>query len=279
MKHYLSLGAGVQSSTMALMAAYGEIEPTPTAAVFADTGDEPASVYEWLNTLKLLIAAAPNPFPVFIVKHHKGKLSAAALKMRLTADGRKFSTTYIPFFTKTADGQKGMIKHRSCTADYKIKPILKFVRKHTEIPRGCKEIKVIQWIGISLDEVQRMKPARDKWAENRWPLIELKMSRHDCLAWMKKNNFPKPPRSSCIYCPFHNNYEWRRLKTEEPEEFKKAVEFERKLQKVKENSDNFSTTPYLHSSLVPLDQVDLSTDTEKGQLLLFNNECEGMCGV
>ena len=43
--HVLSLGAGVQSSCMALMAARGEIGPMPTAAVFADTGDEPASVY------------------------------------------------------------------------------------------------------------------------------------------------------------------------------------------------------------------------------------------
>jgi hypothetical protein len=37
----LSLGAGVQSSTMALMAAKGEIIPMPDCAIFADTGAEP----------------------------------------------------------------------------------------------------------------------------------------------------------------------------------------------------------------------------------------------
>jgi len=40
---------------------------------------------------------------------------------------------------------------------------------------------------------------------------------------------------------------------------------------------------YLHPSLVPLEQVDLSTDVDKGQGLLalndMNQECEGMCGV
>jgi len=49
MKHFLSLGAGVQSSTMALMAAKGQIGPMPDAAIFADTQWEPRHVYTWLN--------------------------------------------------------------------------------------------------------------------------------------------------------------------------------------------------------------------------------------
>ena len=40
----LNLGAGVQSSTMALMAAHGEITPMPDVAIFADTGWEPYEV-------------------------------------------------------------------------------------------------------------------------------------------------------------------------------------------------------------------------------------------
>ncbi len=54
--HIISLGAGVQSSTMALMAACGEITPMPTAAIFADTGDEPKAVYEWLGWLASKLA-------------------------------------------------------------------------------------------------------------------------------------------------------------------------------------------------------------------------------
>ena len=40
----LSLGAGVQSSTLALMIAHGEL-PMVDHAIFADTGAEPAGVY------------------------------------------------------------------------------------------------------------------------------------------------------------------------------------------------------------------------------------------
>ena len=48
----LSLGAGVQSSTLLLMAEAGEIEPRPDAAIFADTGWEPAAVYQHLDWLE-----------------------------------------------------------------------------------------------------------------------------------------------------------------------------------------------------------------------------------
>lgn len=60
----LSLGAGVQSTTLALMAAHGEIGPMPDCAIFADTGWEPKAVYDHLAWLM-----SPNvlPFPVHIV--------------------------------------------------------------------------------------------------------------------------------------------------------------------------------------------------------------------
>ena len=62
MKHFISLGAGVQSSAMAFMAAHGEITPMPEAAIFADTQAEPQSVYDWLDWLEKQL-----PFPVYRV--------------------------------------------------------------------------------------------------------------------------------------------------------------------------------------------------------------------
>ena len=272
--HIISLGAGVQSSTMALMAAHGEITPMPIAAIFADTQDEPASVYKWLDWLETKL-----PFPVYRVT--RGKLSDASLKMRISKRGRKYSTTNIPFFTKSATGDLGKIPHRSCTSHFKLKPLFKKSRELAGIKRGEKGVRVIQWIGISLDEVTRMKHSREPWAVSRWPLIEKEMRRNDCENWMASNGYPKPPRSACVYCPYHGNSEWRRLRDEEPHEFKRAIQFERAIQENKSTTENFASTPFLHRSCVPLDQVDLRTDTDLGQTLLagFNNECEGMCGV
>jgi len=273
--HILSLGAGVQSSTLALMAAHGEVGPMPKAAIFADTQAEPASVYKWLDWLETQL-----PFPVI-------RVTAGSLTERITTTrtnrttGNVYYSNMIPAMVMNPDGSRGIVG-RACTANFKIEPIIKMSRKLGGIKRGQKTVGVIQWIGISLDEVTRMKPSRDKWCEHRWPLVDMGMKRHDCLLWMKRRGYPTPPRSACIYCPFHSDAEWRRLRDQEPDEFAKAVDVERKMQAVHESvttPGKFKGIPFLHGSLVPLDQVDFSTDEDHGQQFLFDNECEGMCGV
>lgn len=269
-KHIISLGAGVQSSTIALMAAKGLISPMPDAAIFADTMAEPQSVYKWLDWLETQL-----PFPV--VRVSKGNLTDEALKFT-EKDGKIYARVNLPVHTRNPDGTAGRITHRNCTVEYKVRPIQQAIRKFANIKRGEKEVQAIQWIGISLDETIRMKESNVAFIKNRWPLIELGMRRSDCLVWIHENGYPEPPRSSCVFCPFHNNNEWRRLKMEEPEEFEKAVEFEKHIQTAK-TSENFRSTAYLHSSLRPLDQIDFSNAEDRGQLNLFGNECEGMCGV
>ena len=70
------------------------------------------------------------------------------------------------------------------------------------------------------------------------------------------------------------------MKNEEPEEFRRAVEFEKAYQTAKiETVSRKGFVPYLHASRKPLSEVDFSTEEERGQLNMFNNECEGMCGV
>lgn len=271
--HILSLGAGVQSSTLALMAAAGEVTPMPHAAIFADTQAEPASVLKWLDWLEKQL-----PFPVYRVT--RGSLTEVSLRLRqrVKSVGGTWSKSLIPAHVANFDGTKG-IMGRACTHDFKIAVLRRKQRELAGIGPREKSVRVITWIGISLDEVHRMKPSRDRWCENRWPLIEKEMTRHDCKRWIESHGFPMPPRSACVYCPFHSDHEWRRLRDQEPEEFKKAVQFERDLQAVKKVTGNMNGVPFLHGSLKPLDQVDFSTDTERGQGDLFGNECEGLCGV
>ena len=273
--HILSLGAGVQSSTLALMAAKGLVTPMPQCAIFADTQAEPPSVYRWLDWLEKQL-----PFPVH-------RVTAGSLTERITTTrvnrktGKAYYSNMIPAFTLNPDGTTGIVG-RSCTSDFKIVPILKKERQLGAIKRGQKTVGVVQWIGISLDEVSRMKDSREPWSESRWPLIEMRMNRHDCFRWMEANGYPAPPRSACSYCPFHSDAEWRRLKTEEPEEFAKAVEVEKGLQAAHASittPGKKAGTAYLHNSLLPLDQVDFSTEEENGQINMFQNECEGMCGI
>jgi hypothetical protein len=270
--HIISLGAGVQSSTMALMAAKGEITPMPVAAIFADTQDEPASVYTWLDWLEKQL-----PFPVRRVS--AGSLSKYSLKLRVRQDGQGLgSSGGVPAYVQNADGSKGALP-RLCTRDFKVNVLTKEARRIGKVSHGQKELAVITWIGISLDEVYRMKVSPNPWQKLRYPLVDLRIRRGDCLQWMKKNGYPKPPRSACVYCPYHSNHEWRRLKEREPEAFERAVQFERDFQEVKRQTRKMGGVPYLHNSCTPLDKVDFSTDEDHGQTLLWGNECEGMCGV
>lgn len=271
--HIISLGAGVQSSCMSLMAAAGEITPMPVAAIFADTQAEPKSVYTWLDWLEKQL-----PFPVRRVT--RGSLTDESLRLRnhQSKGHGLWAKSLIPAFILNRDGSKG-IMGRQCTYSYKVEQLEKASRRIAGVVRGQKTIAAIQWIGISRDEVYRMKPSRVAWLEHRWPLVDLGMNRHDCLKWMEKSGFPKPPRSACIYCPFHSDAEWKRLKEQEPDEFQRAVKYEMDLQAVKALTDNQSGKPFLHASLKPLSEVDFSTEEERGQLNMFNNECEGMCGV
>lgn len=272
----LSLGAGVQSSTMALMASKGQLlDIKVDFAIFSDTQDESRKVYDWLDWLEKQLS-----FPVYRVT--KGKLSADALKVRnKQADNAPYIKNLLPVYTiSRTTGEPGFANTRQCTIEYKVLPILREIKERCDIKRGQKHATVTSLIGISYDEMQRMKQSREKFVVNRWPLVELKMKRQDCVEWMELNGYPKPPRSSCIFCPFHSNREWRRLQTEEPDEFQKALDFEKKFQEKKSIELDFNSDVFFHRSRKPLGKVDFRSDLEKGQQAFsFMDECEGMCGI
>ena len=134
----LSLGAGVQSTTLALLAAAGQFDQ-PDAAIFADTGWEPAAVYRHLDELEGLL-----PFPVH-------RVSAGSLRERLLAlpdetdrDRKRFAA--VPFFT--ADGGMGV---RQCTKAYKLYPIRDKIKELSLIKgaRCCEECGATS--GIEID--------------------------------------------------------------------------------------------------------------------------------
>jgi hypothetical protein len=266
MKTIISLGAGVQSTTMALMAAHGEITPMPDAAVFADTQGEPRAVYEYLDWLM----SGVLPFPVHVVTD--GNLKGQIASQRPYG---KFLKVDIPAYVLAPDGSKALI-NRSCTQDFKIKPIRRKVRQIVGLygKRSPNEPVVEQWIGISLDEAIRMKPSREPWQKMRWPLIEKRMTRGDCLEWIKRHGYKRPVKSSCIFCPFHSDEHWRGLTADE---FAEAVEVDLRLRARPSGDYRTKGVLYLHRSCKPLNEVGLSIENE--QIDMFNNECEGMCGV
>jgi hypothetical protein len=281
----ISLGAGVQSSTLYRMAALGEIPgPRPTHAIFADTQVEPPWVNEQLDQLE-----ADHGDVIPIIRATAGNLGEDWFRgQESTVSDERAMGAAIPVHLRMPDGSKGMAS-RTCTQRYKITPILRATRQLLGLEpgeRAAGRYRVESWIGISLDEVQRVKDSRESWITNRHPLVfDVPMRRNDCLRWLEQRGFPIARRSACVFCPYRSNAEWRDLKTS-PEAWQQAVAFDRRLRNesryVSSRGDaekaQLRGTPYLHSSRVPLDEASLFNHDEK-QIDLFDNECEGMCGI
>lgn len=264
----LSLGAGVQSSTLLLMAVHGELQID--RAIFADTQWEPAAVYSWLETLMPIAEKAGIPVDVVT----GGNLRQDAMQGK----GRFAS---LPLHVLNRDGTPGILR-RQCTKEYKVRPVQRRLR---ELGATAKR-PVDLLIGISRDEAQRMKPSRVKYAEHEYPLVDRRMTRADCADWLTSKGYPEPPKSACIGCPFMDSRRWRDLHDNRPDEWADAVAFDAAIR----HATRIDGEAYLHRQLMPLPLVDLSTPDEArrarnaalGQVDMFDMLDEiddGECGA
>lgn len=277
----LSLGAGAQSTVLALLLSRSDSRlvelgySKPDIAIFADTGWEPEYVYRHLDWLEEQLE-----YP--LIRVSDGDLKAN-LKQGRTVTGHQFVD--VPLFTVNENGKRGMLR-RQCTNHYKIRPIYRRIRNLAGGTRGRpfpKNTHVEMWLGISLDEALRMKPSREAWVEHRWPLVDLGMTRRDCVEWFA-SRYPGRylPRSACVICPYRSDEHWFELKRYEPASYEEAVQFDRWLRASTKTPVRklLDGRPYLHSTRRPLAAV-----IEERQVKAvdgpdpFNNECEGLCGV
>lgn len=281
----LSLGAGVQSTTLFLMALAGEVEPFDVA-VFADTGAEPRAVYEHL--IKLVDEGRRGGLPVVVVAAGEDPtdtdgegfvegLGARALLTERMLDPTRRDGIQIPVFIRGTGGQRDGMLRRQCTERFKSRPVYKFLNAWRE---GAP---VVQALGISWDEVGRMKPAQRKWVTNEYPLIEGRHDRRWCHARLAAFGW-SAPRSACVYCPYHSDAEWRHLRDNAPEDFAEAIRVDHEMravhaERMASGATSLTGTPFVHRSLLPLDEVDFRTEEDRGQGSLFGEECEGLCGI
>lgn len=260
----LSLGAGIQSTTLLMLSAEGRLSKLD-AAIFADTGWEPRAVYQHLDRLDREIAQ-PAGIPIYRVS--RGNIRHDALD-----PAHRFAS--MPLFIKNRDGGDGMTR-RQCSNEYKVVAIKAQVREllgyphPTPVPRGQY---AEQWIGISRDEISRAKDSDVKYARNAFPLLDLDgaadgrggWTRDDCLRYLRSAGWESTPKSACIGCPFHGNRQWRDMRDNHPEEWADAVDFDRQIRsgnaRGNANGKPLLGEAYLHASRLPLDQAPIDRVT------------------
>lgn len=198
----LSFGGGVQSTAMILLILEGKL-PKPDIIIHSDTGSEMPYTHKLIDEIKPLIQKMNIPFE--IVTSHHGKLHEYYK-----------SKNSVP-----------VVGIRSCTVNFKILPQRRLIRKIV----GNKNGKLLAecWLGITTDESRRKTESELKWIGNKFPLLELNISRKDCIEINKKYNL-NVKKSGCFLCPYGGKKWFISLYRNNPELFKICQEMEEAYQ-------------------------------------------------
>jgi len=236
------------------MSALGEL-PKVDVAIHSDTTHERSATYAfaaqwtpWLEARGVKVAT--------VVNQARGGTDV------VIGD----SKTPIPAYTVNG-GKDGSIR-RQCTGDWKIQPIRRYLQAH----RQGKPVEL--WLGISSDEWHRAKDADVQYITHRYPLLDLGMSRADCLTWLAAHNLPSPGKSSCVFCPFLNKRAWQQMKREGGADWQHALEVDAAIRDVRPPGQLF-----VHTRRVPLSEaVVIPEDSGFSQLdLLASDDADAEC--
>ncbi len=239
-------GGGTQSSAIAALIVGGRL-PKPELAVIVDTEREMSTTWDYVRSV-----LEPSLASVGVALHRVRK---SKYETRDLQSGT--GTLLVPVFT-TQNGRVGKLSNY-CSSYWKREIIKRWANA-----QGVKAATI--WLGISTDEKRRVQPHRsDKWHQG-YPLIDLGMSRADCVAAVAAMGWPPPPKSRCRACPNQTQDEWREVKAS-PVDWLGAVADDQAIRALDPHA-------FVHSDCVPLEQADLSDPNG----VLFGHECQsGHC--
>lgn len=257
MINVISLGAGKQSSYMLLNALEVSYKYKPDFAILADVGCEPQYVYDYVDWI---IPYVKEKYDFDIIKVSIGNLQQDVVNY---IDGIRRRVAMLPLKLNGTGG----IMMRQCTMDYKIAPLRKYLQKVRDKQR------VRLWIGISLDEAERMKDSPVKYIEHWYPLVETQTRIDQIINWFKINNLREPGKSACLICPFHHDNYWKIFKKQFPVEFEEACKFDDKIR----DYPKLRSKTYLSSHRRPLRDIDFTQEPSLFPELI--EECYGLCGL
>lgn len=242
-----SFGGGVQTIAILTLIAEGKL-PKPELVIMADTGRERASTWRYLaqyampviKDLGLQFKIASHDLAKVDLHGHNGDL-------------------LLPIFTLT-----GKLP-TFCSDEWKKMVCRRLLRQLGYGPKNP----VIQWLGMSLDEVDRLRVSDKKWIQNHYPLcFDIPLRRHECELQITRFGLPLPPKSACWMCPNLNNEEWQDIKLNDPQDFQQAIKLDYEIR-----ANDTRGGVFLHNSKVPLDKADLTVKEKSYPLLECANSC------
>lgn len=215
MLRVFSYGGGWQSTAVLVLAAEGHLDYR--TFLFANTGDDsenPATI-AYVRDHAIPYAQA-HDLELHMLDRVRRDGTIETLYGRLTREGSRS----LPIPVRMDNGAPGT---RSCTADFKIKVIGRWLKKHG----ATAESPAAVGIGISVDEVWRASTrVVQPYERVEYPLLDLRIRRADCPGIIAGAGLPVPPKSACWFCPFHSPVTWLDMRNDQPETFERACGLE-----------------------------------------------------
>ena len=190
----LSYGGGVNSA--ALMVLLLRRRRRLDEVVFADTGGELPETYQYIKLVRQFLSDRGIPFTTVAARVSGTDLYTTSLRRKVIPSAL----------------------WRWCTRDFKVDPI----HRHYE----TLGIRINQYLAIAYDEFYRMKDSTHPLVRNLYPLVELKVTREDCLTLIRDAGLPVPIKSACFFCPFGSVGRWEYIFRRHPELYEKAMVLE-----------------------------------------------------
>ena len=199
--HIVSYGGGVNSTAMTIwMIQNGN---PIDYIVFCDTGAELPETLEYVRTFNEWLRT--YGLSVTTIARKEG-LYDYCIRLRV-----------IPFR-----------QFRWCTNRFKIRPFGKFVADY---------LQATVYIGFDGGEESRVlnsetpvKGRKCKFErvpyDKKYPLFQNGIDRDGCLELIRNAGLPDPPKSGCFFCPFMTPQQYRIMKNDRPELFKRAMDLE-----------------------------------------------------
>lgn len=217
----ISYGGGVQSTALCVLATQGKLDNIVggpiDAALFANVGDDSEHPATLTFVRDVMIPwAAERGLPIHELQRVKRDGTVETLWGRLMKEGSRS----LPIPVRMSNGAPG---NRSCTADFKIKVVGKWLKANG----ASGDDPATVCIGISTDEYQRVNNKKvEAYERPVYPLISLGLDRSACAQIIRDAGLPVPPKSSCFFCPFHRPLMWREMRRDDPELFDRSQELE-----------------------------------------------------
>lgn len=253
----LSYGGGVQSFTILCLIADGKLNP-PHMIAYSDMSPFEDETLEFTRTHGQYMAAQFGR-QITILQPEK------TLEMELMR-----GQVVTPFwYADAVTGKPQLQSRRSCTTKYKVIVVNALIKRY-----AWDRI----WLGISADELRRVrdddeKLTRGRMRTNRYPLIELDMTRTDCLTYLNEHGYPVPERSSCDMCPFSSSVRILRNLAKNTGTYERIKRIEAAWHKRPKNTHKYLTR-YLENLPTPEQAVHILAALDSRAI-----DNSGTCGV